>query len=169
MIGEDEIRWRVNKLIEKTAGASGVKAAAYWVGDKSEERRVQDDFKSGRQSWVAANRSAKGALQALAAGEVESAFEAWLIAMDFYVAALEARTSAADIEGLSKSANPRGRKSDAQVNKRLADACTEQELAGLTGKAARLAAIRSDPELREALADLSDAAIRARLNKGKKL
>ena len=169
MMGEDELRRRLTRMLEITAGATNVVPATYWVGDKAGERRVMDDLKFGRLNWRSANRTAAYALNMLNAGDLDEAQEIWVIANDYYVSALESRITPDDLEDLSTSAKNRGRQSvTAERNTRLADAVERQASFGIRGPAGRAAAIKSDPELKAAFAGLTDEAIRKALRSSRK-
>lgn len=83
--------------------------------------------------------------------------------------ALWSRVEPSDIEFLSNNAQRRGRKSTTERrNATLAAAVDEQHRNGLTGKAARNAALKQHPDLAKAFSGMSDDTIRKAADRGAK-
>ncbi len=169
MMNADSIRRRLEKIARATAPAQSVDATGFWVGDQAGERRALDDLRTGRRDWLGACRSSQQGLKALDEGELEMAEIYVWQATDFLLGALWSRMEPSDIEFLSKSAQRRGRKSETDDrNRALAAAVDEQLQKGLTGKAARNAALQQHPALASAFFGLSDDAIRKAADRGAK-
>jgi hypothetical protein len=165
----EAMRRRLEKIAVATASAKSVDALGFWVGDQAGERRVLDDFHTGRRDWLGAYRSARAGIKALDAGDLEMAEIYVWQATDFFVGALWSRMEPSDVKFLSQSAQRRGRRSETDDrNSALAAAVEEQQRNGLTGKAARHAAISQNPSLKGAFAGMSDDAIRQAANRGAK-
>lgn len=136
------IRDRLVRLIEATPGEPVT--AGYWVGDKAAERRVSDNFQSGRLYWQQAREGAKRGLVAFDSGDIEYAELALRNAEGLRAAAIEAQLKPSQFAPLMRDAETRGRKADISRDQRLAAGVAAQEALGLTGKAARSAAIEAD-------------------------
>jgi len=168
-MNRDSMRRRLEEIAAATVSAQNVKPAGWWIGDNAGERRVKDDMKAGRLAWNTAHRDAKSGLLALDANDLEMAEVYLWSATDFLLSALWSRIEPADIEFLSNSAKPRGRRKKSEDrNARIADAVAGQEAAGLRGRAAIKAALRSDPQLKEALGAAPLGTIQRAIRRGKR-
>ena len=86
-----QLQRRLTVLLKKTANATGLRPPGWWVGNKAGERRARDDMEAGRLAWRAAHGQARSGLEALSAGDLETAqLRAWA-ATDLYIEALEKR------------------------------------------------------------------------------
>ncbi|WP_442753859.1 hypothetical protein ACNHKD_12745 [Methylocystis sp. JAN1] len=109
-MNDDLIRSRLTNLLEKTASAENLSGGGYWVGDKAEERRVLDDWKTGRLSWKMVRRAAKLGLEALDNGDHEAALEFAWMSTSYYIEVLENRVRPSDLAELGRPAKKRGLK-----------------------------------------------------------
>ena len=99
---------RLTRLLKKTASAASLPAPSL-PGDIAGDRRAYDDLAAGRLYWAAAYRNAQLGLEALAAGDMETAELHTLAATDSYIDALEARVRPSDVAALGRPSERRGR------------------------------------------------------------
>ncbi len=111
---EEQLKRRLSRIVARTEGAQNVAVPGWWGLGNADERRVMDDQRTGRLAWRAARRRAMIGLDAVRAGELEKAEVYLWCALDSYVEALESRIEPRDLEFLSNSARPRGRKKSAE-------------------------------------------------------
>jgi hypothetical protein len=165
-MNSDQLRRRLQRIIDQTDGAQNVLVAAYYQDDKPDARRVRDDIRSGRIAWQDAREEAVIGLQHLDAGDDAQALTFLWVATDWYIAALESRFEPGDRIALSTSAKKRSGR-PAKMRKRdaaLVAAVAAKEAKGLRGAGARKAAIKSDP----AFATLADAGARKAIQRTRK-
>ncbi|WP_414462768.1 hypothetical protein [Hyphomicrobium sp. DY-1] len=140
-----------------------------WMdGDKADERRAFDDLRSGAVAFRAANEHARRGLEALDGGEAEYATAALREGKHFLAEAFERQLTSDGLKKLRTGAGRRGRPATTKDrNAAAADAVIEQEAKGISRKAARDAAIRSNPDLDEAFRGLTDETIKKSVRKGR--
>ncbi|KJZ32743.1 hypothetical protein TW83_01660 [Paracoccus sp. S4493] len=163
------LRRRLEKIAHATASSQSVDATGFWVGDRAGERQATDDFSTGRRAWLGAYDAACAGLKALDGDDLDLAEIYVWQANDFLMDALWSRIEPSDVEFLSSSAQRRGRKPKTQGrNAKLAAAIQDQHSIGITGKAARNAALKKYPDLAKAFSGMSDDAIRKAADRGAK-
>lgn len=166
MIDPDYMAECLRRIISATHGERITRG--YWIGNQAAERQVNDNLISGRIEWQSARETAERALGALEAGDIAYAKIGLREAKNLMAAAYERNLKPSDIERVRHDAKLRGTKSEAVRDSRLVQAVDRYEAQGLSGKAARQAALEGDLILSHAFRDMTDAGIRAAIRRGRK-
>ena len=148
MLDPEFIGSQLDIIVRLTKGAEALEPPGGFFGNSvAKERRVLDDIKSGRIAWMKARHEALlGLMDLRTRRDSEAAQDRLCRAQAHVMFAWSGFIKERDMDTLVTSAALRGRHRS-ELNQRVVEAVRQQEERGLKGKAARVAALKSDPAL----------------------